>query len=425
MFKQFIYELKSEPVVTWVTITGTALAIFLIMTVVMMQEVKTAPYPPESNRDRMLHWGMMSITHPDWGDGSSNGPMSYWAFKNIILPLESAETVTVYASSPTTHSAALRDKTPVKADVLGTDHRFFNVFDLQFTSGKPFDEAQFDSGRPLAVVTENMARQLFGSAGEETVGREFLLDMAPYKIIGIVRDVSPLADHAYADIWIPLTSTEILNDTWNNGYMGMLSSTILARDENDFPAILAELDKIKADVNTQLKAGDGFQYIWRNRPYTTEKDAVGKWANVEPDLKQARRSRLIVYLILLIVPAINLSSMTQSRVKRRMSEIAVRRSYGASRSLASLLMENLTMTLIAGMIGFGLSMVFALLFAPSLFNQGISATSAPTTASLTHAFPLVDARHGNALLLHPQSALHRSARMARLAVQHRKFTLTS
>lgn len=388
MFKQFIYELKSEPVVTWVTITGTALAIFLIMTVVMMQEVKTAPYPPESNRDRMLHWGMMSITHPDWGDGSSNGPMSYWAFKNIILPLESAEEVTVYASMPTTHSAALRDNTPVKADVLGTDHRFFNVFDLQFTSGKPFDEAQFDSGRPLAVVTENMARQLFGSAGEETVGREFLLDMAPYKIIGIVRDVSPLADHAYADIWIPLTSTEILNDTWNNGYMGMLSSTILARDESDFPAILAELDKIKADVNTQLKAGDGFQYIWRNRPYTTEKDAVAKWANVEPDLKQARRSRLIVYLILLIVPAINLSSMTQSRVKRRMSEIAVRRSYGASRSriLASLLMENLTMTLIAGMIGFGLSMVFALLFAPSLFNQGISATSAPTTASLTMLF---------------------------------------
>ena len=44
MLKQFIYELKSEPVVTWVTITGTALAIFLIMTVVMMQEIKTAPY---------------------------------------------------------------------------------------------------------------------------------------------------------------------------------------------------------------------------------------------------------------------------------------------------------------------------------------------------------------------------------------------
>ncbi len=384
MLKQFIYELKSEPVVTWVTITGTALAIFLIMTVVMMQEVKTAPYSPESHRDRMLHWGSMSITHADWGDGTSNGPMSYWAYQNIIEPLESAETSTAYACMTTTHSAALRDHTPIKVDILPTDHRFFDVFDLQFIAGKPYDQAQFESSQALAVMTESTARQLFGSAGEDLIGSEFLIDLAPYRLIGIVKDVSPLADHAYSQLWVPLTATSLLKDTWNDNYMGMLSSTILARDKSDFPAILAELDKIKANINTQMKAGNGYQYVWRNRPYTTEKDAVGRWANVEPDLKQARRSRLMVYLILLIVPAINLSSMTQSRVKRRMSEIAVRRSYGATRSgiLGSLIMENLSMTLIAGLIGFGLSVAFALLLAPSLFNQSMSATSTPTTASL-------------------------------------------
>lgn len=384
MLKQFIYELKSEPVVTWVTITGTALAIFLIMTVVMMQEVKTAPYSPESHRDRMLHWGSMSITHADWGDGTSNGPMSYWAYQNIIEPLESAETSTAYACMTTTHSAALRDHTPIKVDILPTDHRFFDVFDLQFIAGKPYDQAQFESSQALAVMTESTARQLFGSAGADLIGSEFLIDLAPYRLIGIVKDVSPLADHAYSQLWVPLTATSLLKDTWNDNYMGMLSSTILARDKSDFPAILAELDKIKANINTQMKAGIGYQYVWRKRPYTTEKDAVSKWANVEPDLKHARRSRLMVYLILLIVPAINLSSMTQSRVKRRMSEIAVRRSYGATRSgiLGSLIMENLSMTLIAGLIGFGLSVAFALMLAPTLFNQGMSATSAPTTASL-------------------------------------------
>ena len=380
MLKQFIYELKSEPVVTWVTITGTALAIFLIMTVVMMQEVKTAPYSPESHRDRMLHWGSMSITHADWGDGTSNGPMSYWAYQNIIEPLESAETSTAYACMTTTHSAALRDHTPIKVDILPTDHRFFD----EFIAGKPYDQAQFESSQALAVMTESTARQLFGSAGADLIGSEFLIDLAPYRLIGIVKDVSPLADHAYSQLWVPLTATSLLKDTWNDNYMGMLSSTILARDKSDFPAILAELDKIKANINTQMKAGIGYQYVWRNRPYTTEKDAVSKWANVEPDLKHARRSRLMVYLILLIVPAINLSSMTQSRVKRRMSEIAVRRSYGATRSgiLGSLIMENLSMTLIAGLIGFGLSVAFALMLAPTLFNQGMSATSAPTTASL-------------------------------------------
>ncbi len=66
--------------------------------------------------------------------------------------------------------------------------------------------------------------------------------------------MSPLADHAYSQLWVPLTATSLLKDTWNDNYMGMLSSTILARDKSDFPAILAELDKIKANINTQMKA---------------------------------------------------------------------------------------------------------------------------------------------------------------------------
>ena len=37
--KQIIYELKSQPVVSGVSIIGTALAIFLIMVVVMLQPV--------------------------------------------------------------------------------------------------------------------------------------------------------------------------------------------------------------------------------------------------------------------------------------------------------------------------------------------------------------------------------------------------
>ena len=53
--KQIIYELKSQPVVSGVSIIGTALAIFLIMVVVMLQEMEVTPIAPESNRDRFLH----------------------------------------------------------------------------------------------------------------------------------------------------------------------------------------------------------------------------------------------------------------------------------------------------------------------------------------------------------------------------------
>ena len=51
-FTQAWAQLRQQPLMSAVGIAGTALAIFLIMLVVMMQQVKVAPFAPESNRDR-------------------------------------------------------------------------------------------------------------------------------------------------------------------------------------------------------------------------------------------------------------------------------------------------------------------------------------------------------------------------------------
>lgn len=75
-FKQALAQLRQHPLISVISIAGTALSIFLIMLVVMLQQVKVAPFSPESNRDRFLHVHYMSISHKDWGDGTSNGPMS-------------------------------------------------------------------------------------------------------------------------------------------------------------------------------------------------------------------------------------------------------------------------------------------------------------------------------------------------------------
>lgn len=80
MIKQYFIQawaqLRQQPLISAVSIAGTALAIFLIMLVVMMQQVKVVPFAPESNRDRFLHVKWMSISNSNWGDGTSNGPMS-------------------------------------------------------------------------------------------------------------------------------------------------------------------------------------------------------------------------------------------------------------------------------------------------------------------------------------------------------------
>ena len=53
--KSIFINLRHQPVVSVVSIIGTALAIFLIMIVVMISDIGITPYAPESNRDRFLH----------------------------------------------------------------------------------------------------------------------------------------------------------------------------------------------------------------------------------------------------------------------------------------------------------------------------------------------------------------------------------
>lgn len=378
--------MRQQPLISTVSIAGTALAIFLIMLVVMMQQVKVEPFAPESNRDRFLHVKWMSITNKDWGGGTSNGPMSARTARECFQALKTPEAVTVYSVFPASTPVSLPGQSATGVDLLQTDDVFWKVFDFSFIDGKPFDKATFDAGQPVAVITESVARLLFGTT--EVTGSEFLLSHAPYRVAGVVKDVSSLANSAYGQVWVPYTSTDITKDTWAEDYMGMMSCTMLAHSREDFPAIREETERRRQEYNTII-GKDGWELIYRNRPYDQEKNAIAFSANVEPDVDAARRQRIVIFIILLIVPAINLSSMTQSRLRQRVAEIGVRRAFGSTRMelMGQIISENLIVTLLAGVVGLLLSVAFAYLGNELFFAQEFTQTLNP---------PAVDA----SILLH-------------------------
>ena len=182
----------------------------------------------------------------------------------------------------------------IGADVRETDDTFFKVFDFRFVDGKPYDEAIFNAGTPVAVITESISRALFGST--ESAGKEFLLNHAPYRVVGVVKDVSTLADSSYGQVWIPFTSTDLPDDTWSDQHMGMMSVTILARSHDDFGEIRAEAKRRMSEYNSIL-ADQGYMLIDRNRPYDQETQSISFAANLEPDLKSGRRERAIIFII--------------------------------------------------------------------------------------------------------------------------------
>ena len=380
-FQQAWAQLRQQPLISAVTVAGTALSIFLIMLVVMMQQVQVEPFAPESNRDRFLHvkWG--SLTNEAWGENTSNGPWSVRSLKEIYGKMTTPEAVSFYTSNTVSKPVSLPGIPATAVDMRETDDVFWHVFDFAFTDGKPYDRAVFDAGQPVAVVTESVARLLFGTT--EATGKEFLLAHAPYRVCGVVKDVSTLASTAYAQLWIPYTSTDQVNNTWTDGLMGSMSCIILAHSRNDFSAIRKEADRMLDEYN-KLIGENGYKFINRNRPYDQEKNVLAGGANIEPDVNEARRSRFIIFLILLIVPAINLSSMTHSRLRRRVAEIGVRRAFGCTRVelLGQILGENFIVTLLAGALGLVISLIFAFSLGDMLFTQGSNTTLNP---------PVVDA----------------------------------
>lgn len=372
---------KQQPVLSIISVIGTALAIFLIMVVVMMQQVKVAPFAPESNRDRLLHNHYASVAQIDNDKYQSNGPMSWDHVKQVFMSMTTPEAVAVYTAFPTTGNLSLPNEVPLAVDYIGVNDQFWKVFDFTFIDGKPFDEATFNANIPVIVITESVAKKLFGTT--EVTGRSIDFDHVPYTVAGVVKDVSSLATTAYAQAWPNLSSTVEFASVWNGNIGGSLAATILAKSRDDFDAVRAEYNKSINAYNTTLKE-NGLEVITRNRPYDQEKDACGQAANIEPDVEGARRTRWIIYAILLIVPAVNLSSMTESRLRQRVAEIGVRRAFGAKRSeiLGGLITENLLITLAAGIIGWVLSIVFAYLGSSFLFAQPFSSTVNPPSLEI-------------------------------------------
>lgn len=380
IFSSAWFQMRHQPVLSIVTIAGTALSIFLIMIVVMMQQVTTAPFEPESNRDRFLHYTCLSTSESDENSGSdglnqSNGPMSYQTAKQMLLSLPTPEAATAYRVATNSAAVSIHKGPNVKVDMRPVDNNYWKVFDFTFINGAPFTQADFDAGLPKIVITESVARKVFGTT--DVAGREILVNLAPFTVSGVVKDVSTLATKAYAQVWPNLSSTADYTLAWSQIH-GLISVTLLAKSSDDFDKIRDEYQKYHDMYEDEIKS-TGRVIISRNRPYDQETEAIAFSANVEPDLPGHRRSHLMIYLILLIVPAINLSAMTQSRLKQRTAEIGVRRSFGCTRSriIIDILTENLAITVIAGILGLIMSVIFgylcnSLLFAPP-FSQTLNA----------------------------------------------------
>ena len=345
--RQAFTILKQNPLLSTISILGTAFAITMIMAIVITWQTKYADLEPEGNRSRCLYFSAMHVQGKENKDWNNFGKPSAAFMKECIQPLPEVEACTAFSTADVALVSLTDGNNRLKVDAMSTDPDFWKIFKLQFLDGKSFTEAERGGDMQSVVISASVARKLFGTT--EAAGRQMLLNREVVRIIGVVKDVSVTAKDAYAQVWSMYHSNE-LNVTGWWSYNGNRTIAVLARTPDDFPAIKQGVEKRVKDVNAGLEQR---QIDIMEQPDNIVAHVNHVWSNIGPNLPMLYLQYGIALFIILLVPSLNLCGLSNSRMQQRVSELGVRKAFGATDGtlVRQILNENLVLTLIGGVVG--------------------------------------------------------------------------
>ena len=366
VLKQALSMIRENRLFTGIYIAGTALAIASTTIMAIIYYVKIANIYPETNRDRICYLNnikfekhAMLVEHENEEVGeffSSQGPPSNKDMK-IFDGLKSVDFYTLVESYPSTYYASpLGEKRKVTAMERHVDHNFFRVYDFRFKEGRAISQADLESKTNSAVITDELARELFGK-DTDVVGRDIRFHHDTLHVVGVVEAGSKLANQSYSDIYRPHTSDD---------YRGTV--VIMPKEGCDANDVRVDLQEAIDRFNTSNESKEKmsvFRYPIRHiqSVFDLNHEEDFTWADVI-------RKYLIIVLALLLVPSLNLSGMISRRMEGRLAEMGIRKSFGATKRglLTQVLNENLILTVIGGMVGLLIAWMAVFLLRSSLFN---------------------------------------------------------
>ena len=411
MFKTYLRQavrlLAQNKFISFIAILGTALSIMMIMCLIVVDRLKNGDLPPENNRSKTLY--VTGYLNENKEKGSIS--MGYPSFQVQKEYLEKLETPT-YKSlvSPKTEASHVKRDAQSPNHLLEvrlTDAAFWEIYQFDFLGGRGYAQPEFESGMAQAVLSHSVERELYGT--ESGVGKFLTINSVPYKVVGVVKDISRIFDMSYGQIWIPYTSRA--------GYEKRFYRFLMTvENRSDIPIIAQEL-KGAAIRYEQVNPSNEMTFFGPDR----QRDKDVSWAASSEEREKSksanRRRTIFIIVILLLVPAVNLSGFSMSQISRRMAEIGVRKAFGAKKSsiLFQVLYENLLTSLIGGVIGLILS--YAVIFRFRFWLLGIPEDSSVPLSGLV-SLPVLAAVVLACLLMNLLSVGIPAYRASKLSIIH-------
>ena len=258
---------------------------------------------------------------------------------------------------------------PFDESIRATYQTFFEMFDVPFLYGQPWESHDDEDHASVAVIGREMNDRLFN--GENSVGRNILLDDKFFKITGVIDDWQPMprfyhadgSSRAFADaeqIFIPFARA--LDEP-----MGPSGNTNCWKPWDDSLPVIEAFKQSEcvwtqfwAELETPEQAASYKDYLDNyvreqkeigrfDRPLNTFISNVVEWMEVNEIVRNDNRVLVRLSFLFLLVCVLNTVGLLLAKFLGKSGEVALRRAMGASRG--AVFSQNLVEVGMIGVLG--------------------------------------------------------------------------
>lgn len=309
------------------------------------------PIGPEKTSKNFILVSKLLITNEDHSHVSSSSP-GFKFIHDYVLPLSTPELITAFTRESLVPFFIQGKK--INHYMRRVDANYWKVLDFEFVAGSPFNQADFDVGKFVAVINQQTAKKLFFKTN--AVGQSIIFQNQKFEVIGVVKNVTRTELEAYSDIWVPYTTWP--KTSYRQQMMGNFRALLYHSNTDRLKdAQLEFIDRVKnefvaVDQNQTIAFSNA-----DNKLEELARDIFGEERSYDSYVQTLIIMISLASVLFMLLPSINMVNLNISRIMERSSEIGIRKAFGASTKqlVWQFVVENIVLTLIGGLVAFILS----------------------------------------------------------------------
>ena len=381
-FKLAVKVLGRHRFFTFISLFGISFTLMILMVTTAFLETELGSHPPLTEKDRIVLLPRLImknlVTDTTWTvdtvmlDGQpaydstftvgkqrqnsySSSSVGYGFLDSYMRDIPGVETYSFFCSDTQFDIFVKGKKLNFKA--LYSDASYWDIFDFEFLSGRPYQESEVERQVPVAVLSRKAAVDYFGTA-DGILGQRVKVGGKELEVIGVVEQPSNSKDYVTSEVYLPLTFMSE-SDLTGMDFHGPFKSAFLAESKEARATVLQAIEEKAGRI--PLPNPEDYNKL-ELMPATVTGLYAFYMMPVQDDPAGALRMFTMVaaglMLLFILLPTLNLINLNISRAMERSAEIGVRKAFGAHSGsiLSQLVFENIVLTFLGGILGWVLAL---------------------------------------------------------------------